>query len=115
MLATISNIIAAETMLWGESQSDMPATMNADRPKPEKPRTNPANSATPIAYRTTGSGPGNSDAMIIRSRHVQQFQTLHFSRSAFGQIVDQAQDLGCLVRAELAEAVGPQRFVCTLA
>src|ERR1700682_799134 len=65
MLATISNIIAAGTMLWGESQSDMPATMNADRPKPEKPRTNPANSATPIAYATTGSGPGNGDAMII--------------------------------------------------
>ncbi len=38
-LARISSIMAAGTMLCGDSQSDMPATRNADRPKPPKPRT----------------------------------------------------------------------------
>ena len=46
MLASISSIIAAGTMRCGDSQRDMPATMNADRPKPAKPRTAPANAAT---------------------------------------------------------------------
>ncbi len=46
----------------GDSQSDMPATRNADRPKPPKPRTIPANIATSDGVDDDRNGePGRND------------------------------------------------------